>query len=99
ETVSYLQRSRLSVSHDTGPVHLASLADCPIVTIFGPTNSEWFAPLKFKELVVEKSPKLPCQPCYDGKEFGVCSKNLCISTLLPTSVLDRINSFLSRDVQ
>ncbi len=90
ETVEFLRHAGLAVSHDTGPVHLASLADCPIVTIFGPTNSEWFAPLKYKHLVLEQSPKLPCQPCYDGKDFGFCTNNLCISQITPDQVFKKI---------
>ena len=90
ETVEYLRRSQLAVSHDTGPIHLASLADCPIITIFGPTNSEWFAPLKFKPLVIERSPKLHCQPCYDGKDFGFCTNNICINQITPETVAQRV---------
>lgn len=94
ETIEYLRHSRLAVSHDTGPVHLSSLADCPVVTIFGPTSSEWFGPLKFKHLVLERSPKLPCQPCYDGKEFGACTNNVCINTITASDVGAKISSAL-----
>jgi heptosyltransferase-2 len=94
ETVEFLRECQLAVSHDTGPVHLSSLADCPIITIFGPTHSEWFAPLKFKHLVLERTEKLPCQPCYDGKEFGFCTQNKCISGIPPEAVAQKAMGFL-----
>lgn len=94
ETVDYLRRSQLAISHDTGPIHLSSLADCPVISIFGPTNSEWFAPLNFKHLVLERSPKLPCQPCYDGKDFGSCTNNICINTIAPEVVTAKALSAL-----
>jgi heptosyltransferase-2 len=94
ETIDFLRQSRLAISHDTGPVHLCSLADCPIITISGPTNSEWYAPLKYMHLVIERTPKLPCQPCYDGRDFGPCTNNICINKITSQQVAEKVFSAL-----
>ncbi|RYZ80006.1 MAG: hypothetical protein EOP06_26110 [Proteobacteria bacterium] len=95
-TIEFLQEVELVISHDTGPVHLASFADCPIITLFGPTSSKSFGPLRFQNLVMELNPRLPCQPCYDGKDYGICSKNICLSSISPEQVFEKANSYLQR---
>ena len=38
-----IQRSRLTVSTDSGPRHVAAAFDKPVVTLFGPTLPVWVA--------------------------------------------------------
>lgn len=94
QSIKFLQTSALAVSHDAGPLHMASLANCPVISLFGPTNSEWVVPLAFRDCTIELEPKLPCQPCYDGKEYGRCSNNLCMKLITPERVLSKIENRL-----
>ncbi len=38
---SVVRRSRLMVTNDTGPRHIAAALGTPVVTLFGPTTPEW----------------------------------------------------------
>ena len=46
-----------AISIDNGVMHMLSLSKVPIITLFGPTNSEKFAP-KYKNSIVLDSKKL-----------------------------------------
>jgi len=44
ETMAVLQRCRLILTNDSGPMHLAAAVGTPVVALFGPTSSTRFAP-------------------------------------------------------
>lgn len=49
------------VTADTGPMHLAAAVGAPVVAIFGPSDSERYAPLCTRRRIVRV--ELPCSPC------------------------------------
>ncbi len=51
--------THLFISADTGPLHLASATDVPVVALFGPTRPERFGPLKRTDLVVRLDGRSP----------------------------------------
>ncbi len=51
------------VSNDSGPMHLAALAGCPVVGLFGPTDPRRTAPLGSRSVVVSRG--LECAPCFE----------------------------------
>jgi len=56
-----VKRSKLVVTNDTGPRHLAAAFGVPVVTIFGPTDPRWADTLYVKEKQVMV--KVDCGPC------------------------------------
>jgi ADP-heptose:LPS heptosyltransferase len=56
-----LERSRLVVTGDTGPMHLAAAVGTPVVGVFGPSDPARYAPLSASARVVRVD--LPCSPC------------------------------------
>jgi hypothetical protein len=44
ETAALLQRCRLLISGDTGPLHMAVALGIPVVGLFGPTNPSKYGP-------------------------------------------------------
>ena len=56
-----LERSRLLVTGDTGPMHLAAAVGTPVVGVFGPSDPARYAPLTTTARVVRVD--LPCSPC------------------------------------
>ena len=63
ELVALSERARLFVGGDTGPMHFAAALGTPIVSIFGPTNSDRNGPFLREDIVVER--RLDCRPCYE----------------------------------
>ena len=61
ELTELLKMSRLFISNDTGPVHLAASVGVNVAAIYGPTTPSRFGPLNHNSLVFYKG--LPCGPC------------------------------------
>jgi ADP-heptose:LPS heptosyltransferase len=47
---------------DSGPMHIAAAAGCPVVSLWGATSAERSAPWGFADLAI--SGAIPCHPCY-----------------------------------
>lgn len=95
ELIALLQKSRLLITHDSGPLHLARLAKCPIVALFGPTDPKVFA--HDYQHVLWKGEQLRCSPCYNGKTFADCENPLCMKKITPQEVLRRVERALSTE--
>jgi lipopolysaccharide heptosyltransferase I len=62
ELVPLLERARLFIGGDTGPLHLAAAVGTPVVGIFGPTSPARNGPIDaHDEALVHR---LPCSFCY-----------------------------------
>jgi len=79
-----LQRARMLVAGDTGPMHLASVLNVPLVVLFGPADPVISRPLSrhWRGL----APGVPCAPC---RNRG-CQTLVCHTNTTPHRVLDAI---------
>ncbi|MEN3338282.1 MAG: heptosyltransferase [Acidobacteriota bacterium] len=87
ELRALVDRSRLFVGGDTGPLHIAATTATPIVGIYGPTESARSAPWRDPRIrtgAVELA-GLPCRPC----DQRICEPGdfRCLTTLRPEDVL------------
>ena len=87
ELRALVERSRLFVGGDTGPLHVAATTATPVVGIYGPTLPERSAPWRSpsaRTLSVELD-NLPCRPC----DQRVCAPGdfRCLTTLNPELVI------------
>jgi ADP-heptose:LPS heptosyltransferase len=87
-----VQRCRLVVANDSGPVHLATAVDTPVVSIFGPTNHRAWGPYpadRARNRVARE--QVACAPCiHRGHSFGTpagCAARTCLAILEPATVL------------
>ncbi len=60
-TKACLRRSRLLVSTDSGPRHIAAAFGVPVVALFGPTDPRWSENYHPREAKLRL--RLDCQPC------------------------------------
>ncbi len=67
ELLALVSRAELVVSGDTGPAHVAALADTPVISLFGPSDEIMYRPYDFKKSRVIKHEKLSCRPCGEKK--------------------------------
>jgi ADP-heptose:LPS heptosyltransferase len=93
-TLALLERARLVITHDTGPLHLAALARVPILALFGPTIPEQFLLPQRGAEAIWGGADLACRPCYDGREFAACRNNLCMQDITIDRVLARARAVL-----
>jgi heptosyltransferase I len=87
ELRALIERSRLFVGGDTGPLHIAATTRTPIVGLYGPTLPARSAPWRdaaVPALALEVT-GLPCRPC----EQRVCEPGdfRCLTTLRPEDVI------------
>lgn len=61
ELAALLSRLDLLVTGDTGPMHLASAVDTPLVALFGPSDPARYGPSSSRQKVLRV--QLPCSPC------------------------------------
>lgn len=92
ETCALLSWCRVLATGDSGPMHLASAVNTPVVALFGPTTAEWgFYPEGEKDLVLQRH--LPCRPCsLHGRK--PCQKDgACLADISIDEVLEAISGF------
>ena len=62
QSAAVLASCRCLITGDSGPMHLASAVDTPVIAFFGPTTREWgFFPAGELDTIIELD--LPCRPC------------------------------------
>ena len=90
-----VERAALFVGGDSGPLHIASTSDVPIVGLYGPTLSERSAPwrsLRIPTASVDPG-TLPCRPC----DQRVCAPGdfRCLSGIPAARVLEAAEKLLA----
>ena len=95
QTVSLLSISKVLISNDSAPVHLASLAHCPTIALFGPTHPAFgFGPLALNSLIIQKD--LPCRPCsIHGQKECPLQHHACMQTIQPQEVYTKVLEIIS----
>ncbi len=89
EVRELIKRSLLFVGPDSGPMHIASTTETPLIAIFGPTIPSVFGPWKKNAIIIEGSTN--CRPCNQKK----CDYNFrCINKIKPEIVFGEIEKIL-----
>lgn len=86
ELTEVIRNGLLTVSCDTGPMHLAVACDKPVVALFGPSNPDRTGPYKGNVI----SGKADCTPC-NKKE---CSDPICMRNISPEQVYAEITKMI-----
>ena len=94
ETLALLDSAAVTVTHDTGPLHLAGLTRTGIVALFGPTNPREKLPQRPGAVALWGGEGFACRPCYDGRTFAPCPANDCLRQVTPEQVLEEVLSML-----
>jgi lipopolysaccharide heptosyltransferase I len=88
EMIEWIRLSRLLITNDTGPMHIAAALRKPVVAIFGPTNPRNTGPYGQLDHVLQRA-DLPCVPCLKNR----CHYHdplACLTGLSPESVHARV---------
>jgi heptosyltransferase-1 len=92
ELIALVDGAAALVMHDSGPMHLASALNKPMVAIYGPTSALRTGPYGRDEIVARLD--LPCSPCY-LKELAQCPHgHRCMRELRPEAVAERLRQVL-----
>ena len=83
--LAYLcQLAALTVTTDSGPMHLAAAMETPVVALFGPTDPYRTGPFGDTHTVIQKG--LPCSPCFLKK----CATKECMHKITVEDVFQEV---------
>ncbi len=85
------------VTHDSGPLHIAVLAETPLVALFGPTNPAEVVPSSPKIRALWPGRELACSPCYDGRNYAPCQDNVCMRSISVKAIMKALDELLDTD--
>ena len=86
QSAALMQKCKLIITHDSGPMHLAA-TKTKVIALFGPTQAERFAP-KNAITITSKS----CKSCYTiYGEFKDCKSKKCMKSIKVRHVLSTVN--------
>jgi ADP-heptose:LPS heptosyltransferase len=95
ELIALIDRSRLFVGGDTGPLHIAAATDTPVVGLYGPTLAARSAPWRPSSIptVSLERDDLACRPC----DQRVCAPGdfRCLTHLMPARAIEAAERVLS----
>ena len=94
EMIEWLRLSHLTITNDTGPMHVAAALGKPVIALFGPTDPRSTGPYGQVRSVIQ-SRHLPCVPCM--RATCTYEKPLaCLREITPTTVSERALALLSK---
>lgn len=98
-SAALIGRSRVLVTNDSSPLHLASAMNTPTVAIFGPTVTTFgFGPLAARSEVAE-TVGLECRPCSShGPMTCPLGHFRCMLDLGPERVLAAVTRLMEKDL-
>ncbi len=80
ELMALIKKAELVVSGDTGPVHVASLTETPLIALFGPSDEKKYRPYRNGENTrVIKNKRVDCRPC--GEQVCPQDHRNCIDNI------------------
>lgn len=90
--LSLVSASGVYVGVDSGPLHLASLTDTPLVALYGPNLPAISGPWRNRKVTILQS-DLPCRPCSQRR----CRYDTirCMQEIAPHDVLQVIYQYIS----
>jgi lipopolysaccharide heptosyltransferase I len=94
DLAALLQKATVSVTNDSGPMHLAVALRRPVVSVFGPTDPIWIGPYGQPDAVVRAD--VPCAPCY-LRMLRLCPHgHACMNEVPAEAVIERVDRILRR---
>lgn len=87
QLIAILNKCRLFITNDSGPLHIAEVLDIPTISFFGPETPYLYGPQGKKHYIFYRD--LYCSPCinvYNAKESS-CERNECLISITPKEVI------------
>jgi lipopolysaccharide heptosyltransferase II len=92
EMIEWIRLSRLVITNDTGPMHVAAAVGRPVIAIFGPTDPLNTGPYGQLRNVMQ-STTLPCVPCLKSR-CAYWEKLACLHAISPAAVFEKAKEAL-----
>ncbi len=94
QSFSIIKHSKILISNDSAPVHMAVAFNTPVVEIMGPTVKE-FGFYPFRNGIVVETEGLSCRPCgLHGHQECPIKTHECMTKISPEDVLNAVDNLL-----
>ncbi len=97
DVIALIDGARAVLMHDSGPMHLATALNKPLVAIYGPTSPARTGPYGRGETIARLD--LPCSPCYLKKVADCPHQHRCMRDLSPETVAEQVTRTLNAAVE
>ncbi len=97
ELAALIRRSRLCITNDSGPMHLAAALGRPVVAVFGPTDDVWIGPYRQPRSVLRAD--VDCAPCYLRVLSRCPHGHACMENVSAAAVIERAEDLLAASRQ
>ncbi len=95
DMIELLDKASCVIAHDSGPLHLASITSTPLVALFGPTSANAVVSFsRLKTTIFESGNRVSCSPCYDGRNYAVCTRAVCMDEIPVSRVVEAVVSLI-----
>ena len=92
ELAAVLNKSRLLITNDSAPMHIAWAVGTPVVAIFGPSDPGKYRPLGPRDTVIRE--RLQCSPC----RMALCrTDHECMKQISADAVFKAASDILDKD--
>ena len=92
DLAALIRRAEVTVTNDSGSMHVAASLGKPMVSIFGPTNPVHIGPYERPDSVVRVD--LPCSPC-NYRRLSQCPyDHACMKQVTSAMVVERVQKIL-----
>jgi ADP-heptose:LPS heptosyltransferase len=96
EVIALVAGAACVVMHDSGPMHLATALNKPMVAIYGPTSPKRTGPYRRADAIARLG--LPCSPCYLKRVADCPHGHRCLRELQPEVVSTKVSQALTAGV-
>lgn len=94
QLAAVLERCKLLVTNDGGPLHMASALGLKTVSIFGPGDEAVYGPYPSSSDHIVITSNVDCRPCYKNFRYQLCQVRKCLDDIEPSTVLKAIGKSL-----
>jgi len=95
EMIEWIRLSHLTITNDTGPMHVAAAMRRPVIAVFGPTAPWNTGPFGQLENVLQAT-ELPCVPCMKSK-CAYREPLACLHLVKPDVVFEKARRVLANE--
>lgn len=90
ELGALIKRCNIFITNDTGPMHIAAIAQAPLIVLFGGGCLKRFDPRNISKKAIVFHKDVDCSPC----DKVHCDSMKCIKEITPEEVIAAARSFL-----
>jgi ADP-heptose:LPS heptosyltransferase len=98
--IALFSHSKLLITNDSGPMHLAAAVGLPTVALFGPESPLFYGPVGNRSINLYAG--LPCSPClnvYNAKVFQCPINVQCLKDISVDDVVAAAKTLLSEQLE